>query len=321
MSYCNICDVNCCKKSDLIRHETTKKHIRNINKQKNVPNDIVCTLCDYKCCKQSVMNKHLLTNKHIQKYTHHNQAQNVSHDYQMRNLSSQTGTFSKCSEITPDDYRAEISELKNFILEQSKEHKRETLEIINKIIDMTRETSTMFTKAIETVRTTNNTINQNNNKSFNINLYLNEQCKDAINFSDFINNIEVSREDLENNAQLGFVGGISKIIVDNLKELAINERPVHCTDLKRETMYIKDDNKWTKEENFAKLNKAIQTITCKSVGALLEWKKENPDYKDSNSEFSGKCIVIQQQSMACHNRDIYYPKVIHVIAKETFVDK
>ena len=86
-------------------------------------------------------------------------------------------------------------------------------------------------------------------------------------------------------------------------------------------MYVKYDNKWVKEENFTKLNKAIQTITCKSVGVLSEWKKENPDYKDADSQFSSKCIVIQQQSMACHNRDIYYPKVIHAIAKETFVDK
>jgi hypothetical protein len=171
--------------------------------------------------------------------------------------------------------------------------------------------------------TTNNTINTNNtvnnNQKFNINVFLNEQCKDAMNLSDFINSIEVSREDLENNAQLGFVGGISKIFLDNLRQLSINKRPIHCTDLKRETMYIKDDDKWTKETGPAKLNTVIQRISQKSTRTLLDWKKVNPDYNDHDSEFSTRCIVIQRNSMAGHDRETYYPKVIRAIAKEVTI--
>jgi hypothetical protein len=173
-----------------------------------------------------------------------------------------------------------------------------------------------------TTNNNNNTINgnvTNNNQKFNINVFLNEQCKDAINLSDFINRIDVSREDLENNAQLGFVGGISKIFLDNLRQLSINERPIHCTDLKRETMYIKDDDKWTKETGPAKLNTVIQRITQKSTRTLLDWKKENPDYQDHDSAFSNRCIVIQQQSMAGYDRDTYYPKVIRAVAKEVTI--
>ena len=174
--------------------------------------------------------------------------------------------------------------------------------------------------------TNNNTINgnvTNNNQTnkFNINVFLNEQCKDAMNLSDFINSIDVSREDLENNAQLGFVGGISKIFLDNLRQLSINKRPIHCTDLKRETMYIKDDDKWTKETGHAKLNTVIQRISQKSTRTLLDWKKVNPDYQDHDSAFSNRCIVIQQQSMAGYDRDTYYPKVIRAVAKEVMVDK
>jgi hypothetical protein len=150
-------------------------------------------------------------------------------------------------------------------------------------------------------------------------MYLNEQCKNAINFSDFIKNIEVSREDLENNAQLGFVNGVSKILIDSLKQLDKTERPIHCTDVKRETMYIKDEDKWNKEEDSSKLNKAIQEVTRKSMGTLMNWKEENPDYKDRDSEFSNRCIVIQQQSMAAHNRETYYPKVVKAIAKEVTI--
>jgi len=207
----------------------------------------------------------------------------------------------------------ELMKNNNELQQQSFNFQKQSQEFQNQLLEIYKGGNTVIT---------NNTVtNTNNNQKFNINVFLNEQCKDAINFSDFIKNIEVSREDLENNAQLGFVNGISKIIIDNLKQLRVNERPIHCTDLKRETMYIKDDDKWTKEEDYGKLNSAIQTITRKSVVTLLKWKDENPDYQDNDSEFSSRCIVIQQQSMAGYDRDTYYPKVIKAIAKEVVVDK
>jgi hypothetical protein len=183
-------------------------------------------------------------------------------------------------------------------------------EVMNKTIECCKQTST----------TINNNI-KNENKSFNINVFLNEQCKDAINFTDFIKNIEISHQDLENNAQLGFVNGISKIFLDNLKQLGVNERPFHCTDAKRETMYIKDENSWQKQTDDEKLQKAIQTVSYRSMGKLQEWKQENPDYQDVDSEFSKKCMDIHKQSIAGSDREVYYPKVIHVLAKETMVDK
>ena len=166
-----------------------------------------------------------------------------------------------------------------------------------------------------------NAVTNNNNQTnkFNINVFLNDQCKDAINFADFIKNIEITHQDLENNAQLGFVSGISKILMDNLKQLGVNERPIHCTDTKRETMYIKDENKWTKEVDDSKLQKAIQTVSCKSMGKLQEWKKENPDYQDMDSAFSKKCLDIHKHTIAGNDREVYYPKVIHVLARETMV--
>jgi hypothetical protein len=197
------------------------------------------------------------------------------------------------------------AELRNFIIEQSKM----TTETVNKALDLCKPINN------------NTTINQtnNNNQRFNINLFLNEQCKDAINFSDFVKNIQISYEDLENNAQLGFVHGISKIFLDNLKQLDVTERPIHCTDVKRETMYIKDENTWTKQPDDEKLQKAIQTVSYRSMGKLAEWKQENPDYKDCNSEFSQKCLDIQRQTLAGSERGVYYPKVIHALARETIV--
>jgi hypothetical protein len=208
----------------------------------------------------------------------------------------------------------ENKELRNFIIEQSRvltEHQKETSDIINKVVELTKTPNTVI----------NQTTNNNNNQRFNINLFLNETCKDAINFSDFVKNIQISYEDLENNAQLGFVNGISKIFLDNLKQLDVNERPIHCTDVKRETMYIKDENEWTKQPDDDKLQKAIQTVSYRSMGKLAEWKNENPDYKDCNSEFSQKCLDIQRQTLAGSDRGVYYPKVIHALAREVVVEK
>ena len=142
-----------------------------------------------------------------------------------------------------------------------------------------------------------------------------------MNFADFIKNIEVSHEDLENNAQLGFVNGISKIIMDNLKQLSIYDRPIHCSDAKRETMYIKDENKWEKEEDTKKLTSAIQEVSRQSMKTLCNWQETNPDFQDMDSEFSNKCITMMQQSISGNNRDVYYPKVIRNLAKETMIDK
>ena len=309
-----------------------------------------CDRCDYSCDKLSEWKKHTLTRKHLSLgielekspnlYTCVNCNKNYSVRsslwYHAKKCVSAPSIEPKESPIEPKESPTEIRyielvnrllnenqrilsdnvELRNFIVDQSKI----TAETMSKTIEtiMTQNTETM-NKAIECCKPINNTVNNNN--KFNINVFLNEQCKDAINFTDFVKNIEISHQDLENNAQLGFVSGISKIFLDNLKQLGVNERPFHCTDTKRETMYIKDEDKWTKEADDSKLQKAIQTVSYRSLGKLQEWKQENPEYQDVNSEFSEKCLDMQRNTIAGRNREVYYPKVIHVLAKETMVDK
>jgi hypothetical protein len=207
---------------------------------------------------------------------------------------------------------AENQELRNFIIEQSKQHAA----TINDIVEKNAEA---LNKVVQTCKST--TINNTQNNKFNINVYLNETCKDAINFSEFLENIEVSYQDLENNVQLGFVNGIAKIFTDNLKQLELHQRPIHCTDVKREVVYIKDNNVWTKQLNTDKLNYAVNVISSKGIKKLMMWKRENPEYQDVNSDFSNKCIDIQRATMAGYNRHVYNPKVIHVIARETAIRK
>ena len=293
---CENCDYKCDDASNWNKHIKTNKHLGNNKITQKLLN---CVFCDYVCNKQSVMDKHKKTTKHINNCN----CKNV----ELLTPVEQT----KDSELITiiKELLTQNSDFKNFIIEQANEHKKETTDIIAKVIEQVKPVN-------------NGTITNNiSNKAFNINLFLNEQCKDAMNFSDFINGIEVSHEDLENNAELGFVGGFSKILIDNLKLMNKNERPIHCTDVKRETMYIKDDNKWSKEENDSKLRSAIQEITKKSIRSLMNWKRGNPESDDMDSKFSGRCIVIQQQSMAGYNREVYYPKVIHAIAREVLIKK
>jgi hypothetical protein len=318
---CELCDFKCCKLSDWNRHISTQKHLDIRQNGPEKRQNYKCEYCDVICSKLSKWNNHILTAKHIKNKNFPEKRQTIfackkcnksyksrgslwNHENRCKHIESQHDTL--VNRVLSDNL-----ELRNFIIEQSK--------TIEKIMIQNTEVMSKALESNQIITTNNNTINNNN--KFNINIFLNEQCKDALNFTEFVKNIEISYQDLENNAQLGFVQGISKIFMDNLKQLGINERPIHCTDVKRETMYIKDEDKWTKELDDSKLQKAIQTVSYKSMGKLMEWKQENPEYQDADSEFSKRCMDIQRQSLAGSERETYYPKVIHVLAKETMVDK
>ena len=290
----------------------------------NIAEKFQCEPCEYTCCKKSDMNKHILTRKHQNR---------INRIELIKKVATPKYVCSQCNkEYTARNslwYHQKKCTPKNETIDTTAPVPAHTNDIlIRDLIAQNKEMMALLItqnkelhKAIPISTTINQTTNNNNNQRFNINLFLNETCKDAINFSDFVKNIQISYEDLENNAQLGFVNGISKIFLDNLKQLDVNERPIHCTDVKRETMYIKDENEWTKQPDDDKLQKAIQTVSYRSMGKLAEWKNENPDYKDCNSEFSQKCLDIQRQTLAGSDRGVYYPKVIHALAREVVVEK
>jgi hypothetical protein len=307
---CEPCDYNTCRKCNWNDHILTEKHKRLdlLFTNKEIQHETYnCELCDVKCSHLSILNRHKNTIRH-KKMLEMNKPvlddNKLLRDFIIEQAKQYVANVN-----------SENQELRNFIIEQSKQH-------VANINDIVEKNAEIMNKVVETCKPANTTINQtNNNQRFNINVFLNEKCKDAINFSDFVNNIQISYEDLENNARLGFVNGISKIFLDNLNQLDISERPIHCTDVKRETMYIKDDNTWTKQIDDQKLQKAIQAVSYKSMGKLGKWKQENPDYNDADSEFSQRCLVIQKNTLAGSERGVYYPKVIHVLARETVVEK
>jgi len=171
----------------------------------------------------------------------------------------------------------------------------------------------------------NGTHNTNsNNKTFNLQFFLNETCKDAMNIMDFVDSLKIQLSDLENVGKLGFVDGIANIIVKNLQALDVTKRPVHCSDSKREVMYIKDEDKWEKEnDEKKKMRKVIKHIAHKNSKMLPEFKAKYPDCIHSNSTKSDQYnkIIIESMGGFGDNHDDTENKIIKKIAKEVVIDK
>ena len=170
-----------------------------------------------------------------------------------------------------------------------------------------------------------NTTNNTNNNSFNLQFYLNETCKDAMNIMDFVSQLQVGITDLEETGRLGFAEGISKIFIKGLKQINVNDRPLHCSDSKRETLYIKSNNEWAKEnEDKAVLTNAIKHVAHKNIKQISEWTKEHPEYNDPDSKENDKYLQIVSEAMSGATKEETvknYNKIIKNIVKESIIEK
>ena len=186
-----------------------------------------------------------------------------------------------------------------------------------------KENSEMKNMMMEVIKNGTHNINSNN-KTFNLNVFLNETCKNAMNITDFVNSIKLQLSDLEKVGELGYVEGISKIILKNLNALDITLRPIHCTDKKRETMYIKDEDKWEKEdEKKIKLHKMVRKIANKNIDLISDFKALYPDWKKSTSKVSDQFnkIIIESMGGPGDNEYENEEKIIKKIAKEVYIEK
>ena len=286
-----------------------------------------CDFCDFSCSKKSNYNFHISTLKHKirtntnEKMPKNARAYNCECGKIYKHASSLWNHKKKCNfiEEEPESQNQliikEDSDYKTLFLQAIGEMKEQRHDFIKQLHEQQEEAKRKDELMIEMIGKIGNTTNNN----ININMFLNDKCKEALNFSEFLQRIQVSYDDLENNERLGFVNGITKILMDNLNQLQVYERPIHCTDAKRETLYIKDDDKWEKDTSEKKLESAIQEVSRKSMTSLMDWKHENPDYQDMDSEFSKRCINIQKQSSASNNKKTYYPKIIHNIARKNTI--
>jgi hypothetical protein len=170
----------------------------------------------------------------------------------------------------------------------------------------------------------NSTVNSNN-KTFNLQFFLNEQCKDALNIGEFVDSIKLQLTDLENTGRMGYVEGVSKILIKNLNELDTFKRPIHCSDLKREVLYIKDNDKWAKEDDDKHvIKKAIKDVANKNIRQITEWANLNPDCKLSDSKKNNQYLNIVMNSMSGgsnEEQNSNIDKIIKNITKTVIIEK
>jgi hypothetical protein len=195
------------------------------------------------------------------------------------------------------------------------------------LIKENSELKNMVLDVCQKIQPLNNTVNSHNvnsnNKTFNLNVFLNEKCKDAMNITDFIDSLKLQLSDLEKVGEIGYVNGISNIIVKNLNSLEETQRPIHCTDTKREVMYIKDENKWEKDEEKKKIRKVIKRVASKNQRLLLKFQEAHPDCNKASSMFSDQYnkIIVESMGGSGDNDLEKEDKIIRNIAKEVTINK
>lgn len=273
-----------------------------------------CDLCDYTTSRKSQFDRHVLTDKHQNETNETNLKQKGS-----RKFHCICGVFFN-SRTTLWRHKKQCSYENNKIIEKDNEK-----ELMMAIVKDNTELKQLMMKVIEngTHNSFNNTTNSHN-KTFNLQVFLNETCKDAMNIMDFVNSMEIELDDLEKVGQLGYVNGMTNIILKNLKALDVTKRPLHCTDVKREIMYIKDDNKWEKEtDNKDKIKKALKYIMHKNAKMLNVFKEKYPDCIKSYSKRSDQYnkLVVEVLGGRGDNEPQHNEKIIRRIAREVTIDK
>jgi hypothetical protein len=290
---CISCDYHTSNKKDFEKHNFTLKHINGHQKSQSP------RLCEEVASKQvytCTCGKQFVTNSGLWKHT------------------------KKCVPVTAadqantppkSDTAGLSSELIVELVKQNQEFKQLLVEQNAKLIELSSKPTYVNS-------------NNNNKTKFNLNFFLNEQCKDALNITDFVNSLKLTLTDLENTGKHGFVNGISEIFIRGLKELDVYKRPIHCSDLKRETIYVKDQNVWEKEnEEKIKLYKSIQQIASRNINQIPLWMVEHPQYSDYYSKQNDEYLKIVNESMGAgddEENSRYYNKIVKNVSKEVVID-
>jgi hypothetical protein len=271
-----------------------------------------CECCNYKCSKKSDYEKHLATIKHKNTEQIKNDTGMIKMDNEkVANLAKVAKLFNcECGKIYKFrqglykhqkncDYKEPIcveiqktteasGDVVALLMEQNKlltEQNKQQAEQSKQQAEKSNIQIELLTTTIkDMIPNMGNNNNSNNTNQFNINMFLNEECKDAINMSDFVKSIQVSLDQLEYTTNNGLCKGVTRVIMDNMNKLSKYERPLHCSDLKRETLYIKDNDKWEKDTNKIKLKEVIKKTSNKNYSALSNWNKDNPNFMQRDDQ-------------------------------------
>jgi Txe/YoeB family toxin of Txe-Axe toxin-antitoxin module len=292
--YCEKCDYSTSRKSSYTEHLMSAKHHKSMDGNENLQkicNEYIC----HKCSKKYKDNSGLW--RHKKKCVIINNTNNNTHIEKNNDLDEQMGVYDLVKYLMKEN-----SELKNMMIEQN-----------NTVLEIAKNST----------NTNSNNIINSHNKAFNLNFFLNETCKDAMNIMDFVESIQLQLSDLEKVGEIGYVEGISNIIVKNLNALDVTQRPVHCTDKKRETIYIKDEDKWEKDDEKNKIRKVIKKVATKNARLIQKFKEKHPDYNEYHSKYSTQYhkLIIESFGGSGDNDVEKEDKIIRNITKNIVVDK
>ena len=282
--------------------------------------NFVCLKCNYTTSRESQYTRHLMTPKHKKIIYDNNNVPKSSNNLFTCEICNKSYMYlsglsrhkKKCSIIDNSDNSINVINSNQELIKSEVDSISESI-IIKELKDIIVQQQKQISELIPKIG--NNNTNIQNNK-FNINVFLNEQCKDAINISDFIKSIKITFEQLDFTNKNGLADGLSKSIIENMNKLSIYQRPMHCTDVKRETLYIKDEDSWSKDKSKEKIKGAIKKASSKNFNALMDWKMSNPDYMNSEDKtdyFTKTISTIGKPSSSIDE------KVIKNLCKETYV--
>ena len=318
---CTNCNFITRQKNDYTRHLLTAKHIKIINStEKNLKN-LKMFKCD--CGKEYKFSQGLSKHKKNCDYKPIEEPEQ-QHIGELTKIEPNINMFI--------DIIKENQEIKKLLLEQTIKVSEQNNQVIelhkeNNILNkenniLNKENNKLINKLVE--KESNTTINNNNttnnNQKFNLNFFLNETCKDAMNMKEFIDNIKVTFEELLTIGNTGFVNGVSDIFIKRLTDMEVTKRPIHCTDLKRETIYLKEDNEWNKDEKENnKLKYAIEKVEYKNIHSLNEWCNENPDSRNLDTDNNQLWLKIYEKTLDGDEKT--RERVIKNITKKITIDK
>ena len=297
------------------------------NKSQSVRIEYNCEPCDYVTSSKSDYNKHLNTAKH-KRVTRGDTNDPKTHkcicgkDFKHRqglwkhkkncNLDSPSQTPS-----TNDDKYDMLSNTILLLVNENREFKQ-------LLIDQNAKMMEMAGNMGGNNHHNNNTTNTNSHNKFNLNVFLNEQCKDAMSLKDFVKNLEISMEEFIETGEIGFVDGLSQVLIQRINDMDIHDRPFHCTDLKRETVYIKDAEKWEKDANKEKLRKAVKGVAYKNERMRPVWYAETPEVDVLGSENCEKFFKYSAAALGGYGKEenkTFEDKIMRNILKEVTIDK
>jgi len=284
-----------------------------------------CNCCNYTTHKQSEYNRHLKTRKHLNKINDKNDIQHICDicNKSFKNYNSlwshKKRKLKECKVPENNLERPEITtELIVQILKQNKDLQNILIEQNKQMIEMSK------TQSVSN-NISNNNSNNTTNQQFNLQFFLNETCKDAMNITDFVKSLQLTTADFEATGKLGYIEGITRIIVNNLSGVDTNKRPLHCTDAKRETIYIKDDNVWEKEDDKkTKFRKVVNEVANKNLQQLVKWKEEHPDFVTLDTQDNIDFRKYYRAALGGETNeedDKFFEKIKRNVLKEIVVNK